>query len=217
MGGLATPSVGYLESVLESQLLTRMQQKLEQNPCPTTTARVPAAVLMALTNESDPHLLLIRRSLHLSAHPGEIALPGGKSDADDIDLRDTALREAWEEVGLPRDCFCYGGQLPPRISMLGLAVTAIAGVVPVDLPLQMQAVEVAEIIRAPLDFFAEPKNLRADRVIRNGEARIAARYQYRHYTIWGITAGFIVDLVNKLYDARLDVDARLRDALAETH
>ena len=75
----------------------------------------------------------------------------------------------------------------------------------------------AEIIRAPLAFFAERKNLRADRVVRNGEARIAARYQYRHYTIWGITAGFIVDLVNKLYEARLDVDTRLRNVLAETH
>ncbi len=202
---------------MESRLLTRMHKKLEQNPCPTSTARVPAAVLMALTDESDPHLLLIRRSLHLSAHPGEIALPGGKADADDIDLRDTALREAWEEIGLPRDCFGYGGHLAPRVSMLGLAVTAIAGVVSVDVPLQMQAVEVEEIIHAPLAFFAERKNLRADRVIRNGEVRIAARYQYRHYTIWGITAGFIVDLVNKLYDARLDVDARLRNILAETH
>lgn len=202
---------------MESQLLTRMQQKLEQNPCPTTTARVPAAVLMALTDESDPHLLLIRRSLHLSAHPGEIALPGGKADADDIDLRDTALREAWEEVGLQRECFSYGGHLAPRISMLGLAVTAIVGIVPVDVPLQMQAVEVEEIIRVPLTFFAERKNLRADRVIRNNEIRIAARYQYRHYTIWGITAGFIVDFVNKLYDARLDVDARVRNILAETH
>jgi 8-oxo-dGTP pyrophosphatase MutT (NUDIX family) len=194
-----------------------MHEKLEQNPCPTAAARVPAAVLMALTDESDPHLLLIRRSLHLSAHPGEIALPGGKADADDIDLRDTALREAWEEIRLPRDCFGYGGHLTPRVSMLGLAVTAIAGVVSVDVPLQMQAVEVEEIIHAPLAFFAERKNLRADRVIRNGEVRIAARYQYRHYTIWGITAGFIVDLVNKLYDARLDVDARLRNILAETH
>lgn len=202
---------------MESRLLTRMHEKLEQNPCPTAAARVPAAVLMALTDESDPHLLLIRRSLHLSAHPGEIALPGGKADADDIDLRDTALREAWEEIRLPRDCFGYGGHLAPRVSMLGLAVTAIAGVVSVDVPLQMQAVEVEEIIHAPLAFFAERKNLRADRVIRNGEVRIAARYQYRHYTIWGITAGFIVDLVNKLYDARLDVDARLRNILAETH
>ena len=202
---------------MESRLLTRMHEKLEQNPCPTAAARVPAAVLMALTDESDPHLLLIRRSLHLSAHPGEIALPGGKADADDIDLRDTALREAWEEIRLPRDCFGYGGHLAPRVSMLGLAVTAIAGVVSVDVPLQMQAVEVEEIINAPLAFFAERKNLRADRVIRNGEVRIAARYQYRHYTIWGITAGFIVDLVNKLYDARLDVDARLRNILAETH
>lgn len=202
---------------MKSQLLARMQHKLQQDPCPTQTARVTAAVLMALTDESEPELLLIRRSLHLSAHPGEIALPGGKADPGDIDLRDTALREAAEEIGLPRACFRYGGQLVPRISMLGLSVTPIVGVVPPDVSLQMQPLEVEEVIRVPLAFFGERKNLRADRVIRNGETRTAARYQYRQYTIWGITAGFIVNLVNELYDARLDVGARLRTVLAEAH
>ena len=198
---------------MESRLLTQLQQKLEQNPCPTSIPRVPAAVLMALTDEDEPQLLLIRRSLHLSSHPGEIALPGGKADPGDIDLRDTALREAWEEVGLQRAHFCYGGHLSPCISMLGLAVTAVVGTIPQDLSLQMNAAEVEEVLYAPLAFFADRKNLRADRVTRARQTRIAARYQYRHYTIWGITAGFIVDLVNRVYGAELDVEQRLRSSL----
>lgn len=193
---------------MASQLLAQLQQNLQQNPCPVAAERVPAAVLMALTDEATPQLLLIRRALHLSAHPGEIALPGGKAEAGDADLRETALREAWEEVGLAPEAFRYGGHLPPRTSMAGLAVTAFVGVIPPGLPLRLQADEVAELLYAPLHHFADGSRLRADRVTRGGDTRIAARYQYRHYTIWGMTAGFIVDLVNGLYGAGLDVARR---------
>jgi 8-oxo-dGTP pyrophosphatase MutT (NUDIX family) len=120
----------------------------------------------------------------------------------------TALRESWEEVALPSHRFAFCGNLTPRTSMTGLAVTAVVGVVPADLLLQADAREVDEIIRVPLLFFADADNLRTDRVMRNGNYRVAARYQYLHYTIWGITAGFIVELVNCLYGADLDVAER---------
>lgn len=173
----------------------------------------PAAVLMALTDEDEPRLLLIRRSLHLSAHPGEIALPGGKAEPGDPDLCATALREAWEEVGLQPGQFQHAGELASRTSMMGLAVTAIVGTIAATPRLTLQADEVAEAFFAPLAFFADARNLRADRFTRGSETRIAARYRYQDYTIWGMTAGFIVDLVNRYYDAGLDVEGRLQSVL----
>jgi 8-oxo-dGTP pyrophosphatase MutT (NUDIX family) len=133
----------------------------------------------------------------------------------DADLRVTALREAWEEVALPEQSFQFCGNLTPRTSMMGLAVTAVVGIIPADLPLYADAGEVDELIRAPLHFFADADNLRTDRVMRNGSYRLAARYQYLHYTIWGITAGFIVELVNRLYGTNLDVAERAKQLLRD--
>lgn len=168
---------------------------------------------MAITDEIDPKLLLIRRSLHLPTHPGEIALPGGKRDPGDADLCATALREAWEEVTLEPTDFRYAGTLLQRTSMTGLAVAPIIGTIAPGLALHGYAGEVAEILYAPLAFFADPAHLRADRVRRSGVERIAPRYQYRHYTIWGLTAGFIVQVVNLLYGAGLDYEARAQSIL----
>lgn len=165
-------------------------------------------MLLALTDESQPRLLLIRRSLQLSTHPGEIALPGGKFDAEDVDLCATALREAWEEVALRSEDVSYAGMLAPLVSMADLLVTPIVGVIPAQLSLRAHAGEVAEILYAPLAYFAEPKNLRADRILRNGRSWFTARFQFEHYTIWGITASFIVELVNKFYGTDLNIEVR---------
>ena len=172
-----------------------------------------AAVLLALTDEASPRLLMIRRSLHLSSHPGEIAFPGGKRDADDADDFATALREAREEVALLSEYVSYAGVLIPQLSLTDLFVTPIVGVIPPDLPLRAHPGEVTEILYVPLVFFADARNLRADRVRWNGEERVSARFQFERYTIWGLSGRFIVQLVNCLYDAGLDIEARAQRAL----
>jgi 8-oxo-dGTP pyrophosphatase MutT (NUDIX family) len=51
-----------------------------------------AAVLVALTDMPEPEVLLGRRAMHLPMHPGEVAFPGGKREAEDASPWDTALR-----------------------------------------------------------------------------------------------------------------------------
>ncbi|HET8711274.1 MAG TPA: CoA pyrophosphatase [Spongiibacteraceae bacterium] len=203
---------------MASALLQRVQDALaptsnEQNLCPAAETRRQAAVLLALTDEESPHLLMIRRGLNLPTHPGEIAFPGGKRDPEDTDLFATALREAWEEVALTSESVSYAGTLVPQISVTTLFVIPIVGVIQPDLPLRAHPGEVTEILYVPLAFFADPKNLRADRMLRAGDERISARFQFQHYTIWGLTGRFIVQLVNCLYNANLDIELRAQHAL----
>ncbi len=204
---------------MASALLPRVQNALahctdQQNLCPPADARRHAAVLLALTDEESPHLLMIRRGLNLPTHPGEIAFPGGKRDDGDRDVFATALREAWEEVALPSESVSYAGTLVPQVSITDLFVTPIVGVIPPHLPLRAHPGEVSEILYVPLNFFADPKNLRADRMLRDGDARVSARFQFQHYTIWGLTGRFIVQLVNCLYNTGLDIELRAQRALA---
>src|ERR1035437_2521508 len=77
---------------------------------------VPAAVLAAMFVggvPAEPHVVLTRRRADLRRHAGEISFPGGRSDAEDADLAETALREAEEEIGLPRAEVTMLGTLPP--------------------------------------------------------------------------------------------------------
>lgn len=205
---------------MEAALFDRLQACLlphlppardEQNPCPPPRE---AAVLMALTDTAEPDLILIRRTLHLPTHPGEIALPGGKAEPDDADLCATALREAWEEIALDPGCFRYAGHLAPRFSVNGLVVTPIVGIVPARLSLRPHPGEVDEVLCVPLAFFADVRNLRGDRLLHNGGEHAVARFQYRHHTVWGMTAGFIVELVNRFYRIELRAAARSPRILA---
>lgn len=203
---------------MASGLLQRLQLALapntnEQNVCPPTDTPRQAAVLLALTDEEAPRLLMIRRALNLPTHPGEIAFPGGKRDPEDVDICATALREAWEEVALPSESVRFAGMLKSQVSISNLFVTPIVAVIPADVPLRAHPGEVTEILYVPLAFFTAPENLRADRIMREGGERISARFQYEHYTIWGLSGRFIVQLVNCLYDAGLNIELRAEYAL----
>jgi 8-oxo-dGTP pyrophosphatase MutT (NUDIX family) len=172
-----------------------------------------AAVLIALTDEAEPRMLLTRRSPHLPTHPGELAFPGGKAEPGDVDLLGTALREAQEEVGLDPALFRFCGSLRRRETMLRAGVRAFVGVIPPVVELTAEAGEVAEILWVPASFFAAPANLRLDRGWHDGREHRLARYRWHRYTIWGMTAAFTVELMNCAWQAGLD-DSVYRDGAA---
>ncbi len=184
-------------------LRARLRRQLEQQRYPLDEGQRGAAVMLALTDEREPQLLMIRRSLALVLNPGEVAFPGGKSEAGDPDLYTTALREAEEEVALPPQRFDFCGSLPPRVTLAGIDVIGIVGVIPPGLPLVPNPGEVSGLIRQPLARFAERRVLRVDQLWSKGEVRQLARYELDDCMVWGMTASLIVELVNRLYDAGL--------------
>lgn len=184
-------------------LRARLRSCLAQERYPLTEGSRGAAVLLALTDEPEPQLLLIRRSLALLLNPGELAFPGGKSELGDPDLFTTALREAEEEVALPPVHFDFCGSLPHRVTLSGISVVGMVGVIPVDLPLVPNPGEVSALIQVPLMRFAERRALQVDRLWSGGVSRQLARYELDDCMVWGMTAGLIVELVNQLYDAGL--------------
>jgi 8-oxo-dGTP pyrophosphatase MutT (NUDIX family) len=70
---------------------------------------------------------LIERSGQLRQHAGQLAFPGGKPEASDRDLLDTALREAWEEVGLPHAAVSVLGRLSPVPTPTGYMIVPYVG------------------------------------------------------------------------------------------
>ena len=158
----------------------------------------PAAVLIAITREAEPQLLLTRRSADLRRHPGQIAFPGGRVDPGDADAVAAALREAEEEVALAQSEVEVLGQLDRYETGTGYAITPVVGLVAPGLALIPQESEVAAIFHVPFAHVIDPAN----HEIRNGQWQGQTRrvYVIRHgvHEIWGATAGILVSLARRL-------------------
>ena len=183
-------------------------------------ARVPAgpdlhghaAVLLALTDEPDPQVILTLRSQQLSSHSGEVSLPGGRWDETDPSLEFTALRETHEEIGLPADEVRILGPLWTRSTRWQVQVTPWLGVVPADAYLTPNPGELDAIFHVPLSFFLDDPRIRTDRITIDQRRIYLPAYEYEGYEIWGFTAGvlteFLVRVLNAPIGRRDDVPVR---------
>ena len=94
----------------------------------------------------------------MSSHAGQVALPGGKSDPGDASLRNTALREAEEELGIPPAEVDVLGALDDHVTTTGFVVTPWVAWVPANLRVRPNPAEVARAFAPPLRaFFARPQ------------------------------------------------------------
>ncbi|KPA92919.1 NTP pyrophosphohydrolase [Pseudomonas asplenii] len=161
--------------------------------------------MVPITRSEEPELVLTLRASGLSTHGGEVAFPGGRRDPEDPDLVFTALREAEEEIGLAPGLVEIVGPLSPLVSLYGLKVTPYVGLVPDFVEYRANDAEIAAVFNVPLAFFREDPREHTHRIDYQGRSCYVPSYRYGEYKIWGLTAIMIVELVNLLYDTRIDL------------
>jgi 8-oxo-dGTP pyrophosphatase MutT (NUDIX family) len=159
---------------------------------------IPAAVLVPIVRRPEPGVILTLRTDTVRRHAGQVAFPGGRIDPGDDGPIDAALREAEEEIGLPRACVELVGAADPYRTITGYQVTPVIGVVPPDLPLVAQPSEVAAIFEVPLLFLLDGRNHQLRTVDWRGSERTYYEIQWRDRRIWGATAAMIVNLSRRL-------------------
>lgn len=164
-----------------------------------------AAVLVGLTLETDPKVILTERGSHLPTHKGQIAFPGGKLEPNE-DAVQAALREAHEEIGLEPSAVEVLGLLHDVWTPQGFQVTPVLGFVPSDAMLQPNPGEVAQLLLVPL---SELRALEPRAELRHQPPlgrwppgvqgpRAVLHYDWRGVDIWGMTAFVIRDLLERL-------------------
>ncbi len=158
----------------------------------------PAGVLCAIIGEDDPRVFLTMRSSALKHHPGQIAFPGGKVDPGDSGPVHAALREAEEEIGLPRDAVEVMGTLPPHETVTGFTVTPVIGRVTRDFTPRAEIGEVAEIFTVPLSHVTEPTQFMIQSRRWRGQRRHYFTVPYGPYYIWGATARILRALAERM-------------------
>ena len=183
-------------------MLQQLCERLSRYKPPASP--VDAAVLIALTREPVPRVLLTKRAGHMNSHAGEVAFPGGKCDAADLSVVATALREAHEEVGLlPRDVKIIG-ELGVFTSRLGLKVKPIVGLLDTLPELTGNPEEVDSIFTVQLDFFLQQPPSYDHKIKFMGMNVAVPSFNYQGYVIWGLTGYMIVELLRRVYDAEID-------------
>lgn len=162
------------------------------------SAPTPAAVLVPVIDRPSPTVILTLRPETMRKHPGQISFPGGRIDPGDDGPIAAALREAEEEIGLPRHAVDVIGIADIYRTITGFEVTPVIGVVPPGLRLAAQPDEVADMFEAPLHYLLDPVNQIVRELEWQGQARRYYEIDYRGRRIWGATAAMIVNLGRRL-------------------
>ena len=197
-----------LENLTEAQIgerLAALDRKDPDDPAFFNLFNRPrrrAGVLVPFTLiESAWHILFIRRSeFEDDHHGGQVAFPGGGEEAGDSDIIATALRETREETGLqPADVRVLGA-LNDVVSITNYLVTPVVGAFDWPYPLTRDESEVARIFTIPLEWLADPANLRTEyhELPDRGSWPVLYYEKYEGELLWGFTAGLTRQLLNVL-------------------
>ena len=183
-------------------MLEKLLIRLPEYQAPV--AKVDAAVLMALTREDVPRLILTRRAQHMNSHAGEVAFPGGKCDSSDASIIATALREAHEEIALEPSRVQIVGELGIFTSRIGMKVKPIIGLLDEMPILQANPDEIESIFTVPLDVFLNQKPSYDHKVKYMGVNIAVPSFKHEGYVIWGLTGYMIVEFMRQVYDADIE-------------
>ncbi|WP_322988679.1 CoA pyrophosphatase [Hoeflea sp.] len=188
--GLEPAHLGHGDHVLNPDLVSKL----------VGTKPREAAVLVPVTEGgSEARVILTRRSASMRQHSGQVAFPGGSIDPEDGSAEIAAMREAEEEIGLDRRFVEPVGRLPVYLTTTGFRITPVLAVVQPGYSLTLNPAEVAAVFETPLSFLMDSANHRRESRVWEGLERHYFVMPYGEHNIWGVTAGIIRTMYERLY------------------
>jgi len=170
----------------------------------------PAAVLIPIyKKDGEYHVLLTKRTEELEYHKGQICFPGGSHHDGDGSLKDTALREAHEEVGIrPEDVEILGELDSMGTVTSHFLVTPFVGIIPYPYKFTVSHHEIDELIEVPLAALADDRNYWEEERSAEGVTGKASFFRYNDKVIWGATARILKQFVDLTCNKEIDNTAR---------
>lgn len=159
-----------------------------------------AAVLIPVVDRGpEASVILTKRAESLTSHSGQVAFPGGRVDPSDSSPEAAALREAMEEIGLDAGHIEVVGRMPDYLSASGYRISPVLSIVRPGFDLTINPHEVDAAFEVPLRFLMDPVNHAQNSAIYQDRAWMFYDMPYGGQRIWGVTAGIIRTLYERLY------------------
>ncbi len=185
--GTGSPDAARIAGLAQSQGTVQQLREF----LPKTWSR--AAVLVPLVDRPEGlTVLFTQRSAQLTHHPGQVSFPGGRIEPGDADAWEAALREADEEIGLPRDRIRLVGYLDDTLVISGFVVTPVVAYVTPGFELRLDRTEVDDAFEAPLEFLLDRSNHVPTTRRLGGHSFTSWDIPWQGRRIWGATAGMLV-------------------------
>ena len=176
-----------LAEVTRRQLGARQRRILPDGPL------IKAAVLLPIVDRGEPMILFTKRTDRVGSHKGQISFPGGVVEPTDATLLDAALREAEEEIGMPRASVEPLGALDDTETVAtSFVITPFVGLVRQPVAWQPDGEETERVIEVPYAALVEEGSFRVEMIERDGIVRPVYYFDYEGDTIWGATARILV-------------------------
>lgn len=171
------------------------------------TTIADASVLIAITDELNPKVMLTRRANHMNTHAGEVSFPGGRYEVQDKSNVQTALRESYEETNLSQEVVQVIGQLPIQTSKSGLSVRPIIGMIPPNQSYIPEAKEISRIFWAELEWLIDTETTEYQVSYTTGGIEysfITPRWVVEDEIVWGLTGKIIANLLEIGFDRQIE-------------
>jgi 8-oxo-dGTP pyrophosphatase MutT (NUDIX family) len=190
---------------LEDAAITPAHGDHEVDPVMRAIAEVrpirPAAVLVPIIARAEPTVLFTQRATHLPDHAGQVSFPGGKIDPGDASPLAAALREAEEEIGLERRFVDPLGYLDLYMTTLGYRIVPTLARVDPGFRLALNRDEVDDVFEVPLAFLMAEENHKLQSREWRGMTRTVYAMPFEERHIWGVTAGILRNLFERIFRA----------------
>ncbi len=189
--------------IVKSVLSTRPYRPVQDQ----NSSCIHAAILIPLFKENGEYkVLFTKRTNRVETHKGQISFPGGAVDKEDGSLKETALREAYEEIGLLRKDVTILGQIDDVLTIVSdFIIHPFVGHIPHPYAFKINPYEVENIIAVPFEIFREGGNGEVeDEVVIDGVNYPGPAFTYQGECIWGASARIVENFMD-IIKSKLDL------------
>lgn len=186
------------EAYIKEQIL---KNPLNRSIIPQPSKKMAAVLAPLFQQKGEWRLLFTRRSELVEDHKGQVSFPGGGYEPGEIFPIDTALREAWEEVGLPKENVEVIGWLPEMPTVTNYLVVPVVGIIHTPFPVNHSPTEVHRVFSIPLEWLAKKENFELKPYIHNSirVENVIYYHEFEGELLWGLTARMTQLLLLKLH------------------